>query len=186
MSGYRTKASNSVAHPEPLKRRTVSLSSSRRPPMPRQLLRIVLVSAISTAANVRADTTAQFRLPSGVDVRIVEAPFEAARFRVEGCKEGSNACLIDGRVPFGNAFGMPTTYVRRIVVSFKGREYLLEASQMYNAWGQRPLEFKGAIRYFGGRVTTKGTVDFEGSFPMRAVPMSPNGLSRRAWPCAPF
>jgi len=36
------------------------------------------------------------------------------------------------------------------MATFAGRSYSLDVSQMYNAWGSRPLEYKGSVRYFGG------------------------------------
>jgi len=119
---------------------------------------------MSAAVTVRADTTAKLELPSGVEVRIVEAPFQAKNFKVQGCGEKATGCRINGRIPFGTAFGMPTTYVRRITASFKGRTHLLDSSQMYNAWGGRPLEVKGVIRYFGGKCDDEKNCRFRGLF----------------------
>lgn len=35
---------------------------------------------------------------------------------------------------------------------------------MYDAWGNRPLEVKGAIRYFGGRCSDVKNCEFRGIF----------------------
>lgn len=111
-----------------------------------------------------ADSTAAFTLPSGVAVRIVEAPFEVSKFKVQGCSEQASGCRINGRVPFGVAFGYPQTYVKSITASFKGRTYSLDPTQMYNAWGGRPLEIKGSVRYFGGRCVDAKNCSFRGLF----------------------
>src|ERR1700730_8670191 len=110
-----------------------------------------VVMGVLCHSVVLADTTATFTLPSGVLVRIVEAPFEPSRVKIRGCSNQDSRCLINGRVPAGVAFGLPKTYVKSITVTFKGSSYSLDASSMYDAWGGRPLEVPGAVRYFGGK-----------------------------------
>ena len=120
--------------------------------------------SVLVPATASADTTATFELPSGVSVRIVEAAFRASQFKVEGCSEQDSACLINGRIPFGTAFGLPKTYVKSITVSFGARSYSLNVSDMYDAWGARPPEWKGVIRYFGGRCFDSKNCRFRGLF----------------------
>jgi hypothetical protein len=116
-------------------------------------LRILTVFAIMLLFPVGAysDTTANFTLPSGVAVQIVEAPFQRSKFKVTGCTGIDFTCLINGRVPMGVDGREPKTYVKSIAVTFDGQSYELDASDMYDAWGSRPLEFPGVIRYFGGK-----------------------------------
>jgi hypothetical protein len=118
----------------------------------------VLSLALGAAALSATDATSRFTLPSGVAIQIVEAPFDPTKHHIQGCGSGAVSqprsaagCLIDGRLVFGSADEMPRTYLRSITATFAGRSYSLDVSQMYNAWGSRPLEFKGAVRYFGGR-----------------------------------
>lgn len=112
---------------------------------------IIVLSFFMLVSPALADTTSMFTLPSGVEVKIIEAAFDKSRFKVEGCSDRDSVCRINGHVPVGIAFGLPKTYVKRITVSFKGRSYSLNVSDMYNAWGSRPLEHPGGIRYFGGK-----------------------------------
>jgi hypothetical protein len=128
---------------------------------------IALVTALVVATvsgPARADTQATFTLPSGVEVRIVEAPFDRKLFRISGCTESGAACFINGRVPFGMDSGIPETYVKSISVRYKDRTYSLEASDTYNAWGGRPLEVKGVVRYFGARCSSAKYCHFRGLF----------------------
>jgi hypothetical protein len=115
-------------------------------------------------STVPAETQAEFALPSGVQVRIVEATFDASRFKIEGCVPGGAVCRINGRVPFGVAVGLPRTYVKHITVTFRGQSYMLDSSDMYDAWGSRPLEHKGVVRYFGGRCEEAGLCHLRGIF----------------------
>lgn len=124
----------------------------------------VMVGGLLTHGVAFADTTAAFTLPSGVAVRIVEAPFKASRFKVQGCSGQDSGCRINGRIPIGTAFGLPKTYVKSITVSFKGRSYPLDASDMYNGWGGRPLEVPGVVRYFGGKCFDAKDCQFRGLF----------------------
>lgn len=111
-----------------------------------------------------ADATSTFTLPSNVGVTIIEAAFQAPKFEVEGCSEKSATCRINGRIPFGVAFSLPKTYVKSITVSFQGASYGLEATDMYNAWGNRPVEYPGVVRYFGGKCFDKKNCQFRGLF----------------------
>lgn len=109
-----------------------------------------------------ADSNASFTLPSGVLVTIIEAPFKKANFKIVGCN-GHDACFINGHVSFGVLEKIPKTYVKSISVSFKGRSFELDASDMYDAWRGRPLEVKG-VRYFGGQCATVNYCQFRGLF----------------------
>lgn len=115
-------------------------------------------------AGIIADTKVTFTLPSGMAVEIIEAPFKKELFKVEGCRDQEQLCLINNSIPFGIAFGMPKTYIKNIKVSFQGRSYSLNTKDMYNAWGSRPLEQKGIVRYFGGKCYDTKNCLFRGLF----------------------
>jgi hypothetical protein len=119
-----------------------------------------LVSLFSVAACA----SSTFTLPSGVRVDITESVFQRSQFKVQGCGDGDRYCRINGRIPFGDAFGLPKTYVKAITVSYMGKTYSLDVSDMYDAWGTRPLEFKGAIRYFGGKCSSSKRLQVPRSF----------------------
>jgi hypothetical protein len=119
-----------------------------------------LVSLFSVAACA----SSTFTLPSGVRVDITESVFQRSQFKVQGCGDGDRYCRINGRIPFGDAFGLPKTYVKAITVSYMGKTYSLDVSDMYDARGTRPLEFKGAIRYFGGKCSSSKDCKFRGLF----------------------
>ena|ERR1700733_11025396 len=103
--------------------------------------------ALSAGAGIVPERTAAFDLPSGVHVVIVEAPF-APRHSI-GCFIGSAA---------------PKTYVKRITATYHGRSWLLDSSCMFDAWGERPLQIEGVIRYFGGKCDDDGSCAFRGLF----------------------
>jgi len=108
--------------------------------------------------------TSTFTLPSGVKINIVESIFQKSLFKIEGCTEHSSSCRINGQIPFGVAFNLPKTYVKSITISYRGKSYLLDVSNMYNAWGSRPLEYPGVIRYFGGKCSDTKNCQFRGLF----------------------
>lgn len=126
---------------------------------------LTLLSSVVIADNAAtADSVSKFSLPSGVEVKIIEAPFQKSLFKIEGCSEQDSVCLINGHIIFGVAFGLPKTYLKNIIVSFRGQSYSLDVSDMYNAWGSRPLEYKGTIRYFGGKCFDAKHCQFRGLF----------------------
>lgn len=110
-----------------------------------------------------ADQRVAFSLPSGVRVEIVEAAFHKTLFKISGCGVNDQICLINGQIPFGTDSGLPKTYTKSITVSYQGKSYSLDVSNMYNAWGARPLDIKG-IRYFGGKCFDVKNCQFRGLF----------------------
>lgn len=125
---------------------------------------VIALISVMTSLSVLADTEAMFTLPSGVNVKITEAPFQRKLFKVHGCTEQSTTCLVNGHPPFGSAFAMPKTYVKSILISYHAQSYSLNVSEMYDAWGGRPLEYKGIIRYFGGKCSNTKNCQFRGLF----------------------
>lgn len=125
---------------------------------------VLLTTTFLAAAAAAQETQATFTLPSGVSIRIVEAPFAASAHRITSCGYEGSACLIDGRVPFGSALSLPSTYVKRITATYKGSTYDLDSSQMFNAWGRRPLSVGTAVRYFGGQCQDSKNCAFRGLF----------------------
>ena len=111
-----------------------------------------------------AETQTTFMLPSGVEVKIIEEKFSVSDFDVEGCGNSDTSCLINGNLPYGTAFGLPKSYLKELTVTYNGRSHKLDTSNMYNAWGSRPLEYKGVIRYFGGNCYDKDNCQFRGLF----------------------
>lgn len=122
-----------------------------------------LMALILTTTTI-ADMTSTFTLPSDIEVKIVEATFKKSLFKVEGCLGKDSICRINGHVPFGIAYGLPKTYVKSITVSFQGRVYSLDVSDMYNAWGSRPLAYQSKIRYFGGKCSDVKNCQIRGIF----------------------
>jgi hypothetical protein len=122
------------------------------------------VGCIIASMNTVADPNAVFTLPSGARVEIVEANFEKSLFTVSGCGGSGDACLINGHIPFGSDSRLPKTYLKSITVTCQGESYSLDVSNMYDAWGTRPLEYKGTIRYFGGKCFNAKNGQFRGLF----------------------
>ena len=113
----------------------------------------------------KKDKASTFTLPSGIRVKIVEAPFSESLFKVELCKKNEGrVCLIDGKSPHGSAGSIPLTYLKDLTVSYKNKSYILDTSNMFNAWGNRPLEFSGSIRYLGGFCYDEETCVVRGLF----------------------
>ena len=126
------------------------------------MLTALVLALLQTAAGLAEG--AVFTLPSGVTVRILEAPFKKELWQVEGCSSAEAACRINGQLPFGAAFGLPSTYVKSITIEYKGRTHALDVSGMFDAWGGRPLEHKGVVRYFGGKCSDAHNCQVRGLF----------------------
>jgi len=112
-----------------------------------KVFRVLLTTAITlfilagNAVSDNSDRVSQFVLPSGIQVRIVEA----------SCEGAGTVCQTRGKIAAGVFLGeSPLTYLKEITITNKGKTYRLDTSGMFNAWGNRPLEYPGVIRYFGG------------------------------------
>lgn len=128
------------------------------------ILLSLAICSICWISTANAQSDAAFTLPSGVKIKIVEAPFDLKSFSVSGCEENDDRCLINGHIPFGTDLTLPKTYIKSIVAKYKGHSYSLDSSNMYDAWGSRPLSYKGAIRYFGGWCYDSKNCKFRGIF----------------------
>lgn len=131
-----------------------------------------------------AEKISTFTLPSEAKVEIVESAFQKENFDIDGCSPESSFCLIDGDIPYGVVSGLPKTYVKEITVSFQGAYYALDVTGMYNAWGGRPLEHAGVVRYFGGACFDSKNCRFRGLFSDAAASfvaewLIMDGISRR-------
>lgn len=111
-----------------------------------------------------AGSDVEFLIPSGVQVKIVEASFNKVLFKTSGCGNSDGVCFINGHIPFGVDSDLPKTFVKSIAVLYQGESYSLDVSDMYNAWGNRPLEVKGVIRYFGGKCFDAKNCQLRGIF----------------------
>jgi hypothetical protein len=124
---------------------------------------VVIISCLLTSI-VSANTVSTFIIPSGVEVTIIESTFDKDIFSVERCSSNDSICRINKKFPYGVDIDFPKTYVKSITVSLQGRSYALDATGMYNAWGGRPLEHHGVIRYFGGGCSDNKNCQFRGIF----------------------
>ena len=129
------------------------------------LLRIIASLTLSVVFPVTAGERhmSEFTLPSNVHVKIVENLFKGEKLKVVGCNEQSFSCFINSSVPFGVLGEEPSSFVERIEISYKGKSYALDVSNMYNAWGNRPLA-KNGVRYFGGACSDTENCVFRGVF----------------------
>jgi hypothetical protein len=125
---------------------------------------IIFFIILFPLSSFATDTRSKFTLPSKVEVSIIEEPFYKKKFMVEGCSDKGSICRINGHIPFGVAFGVPKTYVKSIVITFHGKSSALDVSDMYNAWGNRPLEYSDKVRYFGGKCFDVNNCQIRGIF----------------------
>lgn len=130
--------------------------------MIRLFLFVTLLSTI-LVFETNVAFAAKFTLQSGPQIEIVEEPFNNT-FKVLGCSDKDKTCLINGHIPFGSDATLPKTFVKRIGITYRGQSYSLDVSDMYNAWGSRPLEVKGVVRYFGGKCFDAKNCQFRGIF----------------------
>lgn len=130
----------------------------------RNAFKIIFLVMLYPIFSLAKNTRSNFTLPSKVEVTIIEAPFYKNKFKIEKCSGNTDVCRINGKIPFGTTFYLPKTYVKSIVISFQGKSYALDVSNMYDAWRNSPLEYSKGSRYFGGKCFDVKNCQFRGIF----------------------
>jgi hypothetical protein len=126
--------------------------------------KIVAVVGLGLASVASSnDATKSFTLPSGVSIQIIETPFVSKGHDIKGCTGDFDLCIIDGRIPYGSFIDLPHTRLKSMIAVYRGKRYSLDTSQMFNAWGRRPLT-DGDTRYFGGGCYDEDNCLFRGLF----------------------
>ncbi|MEZ5541071.1 MAG: hypothetical protein R3F42_03410 [Pseudomonadota bacterium] len=132
--------------------------------MKKHSLLFALSLLLLLSSLTRADDVKEFDLGNGITVQIEEARFLPAEHEIKNCKDSDMPCTIDGSFPFGAAFDMPHSYLKRLSLSISGKSYDLDTAGMYNAWGNRPLEYKGTVKYLGAHCYDENNCALRGLF----------------------
>jgi len=104
-------------------------------------------------------------LGNGISVEILEVPFNTKKHQITECLgyKGS-VCLINNTIPFGIDGNLPKMELRYIKIKIKDKTYQLETSNMYDAWGSRPIKHESGIEYFSVVCTDSESCDARGTF----------------------
>jgi hypothetical protein len=105
----------------------------------------------------KADHTTTFNLNDNLSVTVTKDVFDKNKFIIEKCNHIDAICLINGRVPFGVSlvsYEIPKTYIKDITVNYKGIDYNLNATDMYDMdiskfGGTCPDEYGGICAFRG-------------------------------------
>ena len=127
-------------------------------------MKIIAIMLILFSSLTLAGETKVFDLKDGIKVSILEVPFDPSSHEIENCDGSEMPCLIDGHFPYGTAFNLPRTRLKKLTLSIGSSSYNLDTTGMYNAWGKRPLEYEGKIRYLGAHCYTEKSCTLRGIF----------------------
>ncbi|MDR2153165.1 MAG: hypothetical protein LBO72_10110 [Helicobacteraceae bacterium] len=130
----------------------------------RMFASLCFVCALGSYANCAAtQSRSEFTLANGAKIAIVEDVFDKTKHKI-GVNKDNIFVLIDGKKVFGMLYHeAPKTYVKSITATYQGETYNLEASDMYNAWGDR-LKNAPHTLYFWGQCVDKYNCTFRGLF----------------------
>jgi len=107
-------------------------------------LMIFSIASAGLASAAENESNATVELGKNITASLTERTFFPSQAKIETCSSGSGICGINGGIPFGIAAGMPKTYLSKLIVSVDQKSYTLDTGNMYDAWGKRPAEGKGA------------------------------------------
>ena len=114
-----------------------------------QTMKIILITLLVFSYSSFANEAKVFDLGNGIKVSILEEKFDPKSHKIENCENSNIPCRIDSHIPYGTAFNMPRTELKELKLTTESGTYKLDTTGMYNAWGERPLEYKGSIKYLG-------------------------------------
>ena len=106
-----------------------------------------IITSAGMAAAAEDGSVVTVELGRNITMSLTERTFNAGQAKIETCSSGSGICGINGGIPFGIAAGMPKTFLSKLTLSVEQKTYTLDTSNMYNAWGKRPAEGKGAVKH---------------------------------------
>lgn len=106
-----------------------------------------IIASAGPALAAENESVATIELGKNIKASLTERAFYPGQAKIETCSSGSGICGINGGIPFGIASGMPKTFLSKLTVSVEQKTYTLDTSNMYDAWGKRPIEGKGAVRH---------------------------------------
>ena len=105
-----------------------------------------------------------FDLGNGLKISIEEKKFDPSEWDITYCPNTKFICLINGKVPYGVDNVVPSSYLSKLTATVNSKSYQLDTTNMFNAWGERPLEHPGAIKYFSGTCENPKWCIFRGIF----------------------
>lgn len=91
------------------------------------------------------EQSVELRLSDDIVVRLVERAVVPDEKKRDYCTD-KTVGLVNGVMPFGeggNLRAVPFSYLAKLTLRVGGKSYNLETTNMYNAWGDRPLESNG-------------------------------------------
>ena len=108
----------------------------------------------------------ELRLSEDIVVQLVERSVVLDEKNRDYCKD-KTVGLVNGTAPFGedssNPRAVPSSYLAKLTLRVKGKTYNLETTNMYNAWGDRPLEDHGQ-KYMAAHCYDPNTCTLRGIF----------------------
>ena len=117
-----------------------------KPKMIRIFSTFILLLFLATASGEEK----KFDLGGGLTLHLEEREFISSDWDIEQCPGTETICRINGRVPFGVDGSTPKQYLHKLAVTNGDQVYLLDTSNMFNAWGNRPLQYRENVKYFYG------------------------------------
>jgi len=98
---------------------------------------------------LNATEVKKYDLGNGVLLELLEVPFVKENHKISPCSYSKESvCLIDDQIAFGIAGNMPKKEFEYIKLNVDGKEYRLDSSGMFDAWGSRPLKYDDDTVYF--------------------------------------
>lgn len=110
--------------------------------------------------------TADIKLSNDIVVHLVERAVIVDEKKRDYCKD-ITVGLVNGATPFGeggNPRAVPYSYLEKLVFQIQNKQYDLDTTNMYNAWGSQSLERSGGEKYMAAHCYNSETCVLRGIF----------------------
>ena len=108
----------------------------------------------------------ELRLSDDIVVHLVERAVVLDEKNRDYCKD-KTVGLVNGTTPFGeggNPRAVPYSYLAKLTLRVQGKTYNLDTTNMYNAWGDRPLKNSDGQKYMAAHCYNPDTCTLRGIF----------------------
>ena len=108
----------------------------------------------------------ELRLSDDIVVRLVERAVVLDEKNRDYCKD-KTVGLVNGTTPFGgdgNPRAVLHSYLMKLTLHVKNKTYDLDTSNMYNAWGNQPLELPDGKKYMAAHCYDESQCTLRGIF----------------------
>ena len=118
----------------------------------RKVMKTILFILFVLPLVINADGIKKYNLANNMFLELKEQSFIKEEHKITFCSNSKQSiCLITNRIPFGTDGNIPKENFTYIKLQVQNKEYILQSTDMYDAWGSRAFGDDDVMDYFVAR-----------------------------------